>query len=237
MESNESRGKRALWWMKFTFVLSIFIGAMALFLIFGISWDGLGEKSQNPAGVMLYTLTFFLAFFIFILVWSIAQIFWLLWMFRSVKNLRKLTNTAFSPWGAVICSCLPYVGFLIHYFVFKNLVQQIEVTLNGYWKSPSKTASEILENLQPVNMNLVNGFVIMAVLSGAVNFIRDTNFSAVLTLVFSVVSFVCYIKSLDALIKEERSLFEIYNDQLLRQKVEQVLREREEKPENIYDKV
>lgn len=239
MENNESRGKRTLLWMRFAFVLSALL-PLVLFLL-GRNSSSMANFSQDNPDLAVateffsYVVILLFAGFALFLSWSLYQLFWLLWMFRATKNLRKVTSTKFSPWGAVICSALPYVGLLIHYFVFKNLVQQTECALDARRDSRSGKVAEILSRVQPVDGNMVNGFAIMAVLAGAIGFIRDTSISGILTVAFILISMICYMKSFAAFIKEEQALFEIYQEEQLLAKVDQVLFERE--MEKVINKV
>lgn len=234
MESNKSRGTRTLFWMKATLALSAVMGVMVILAMHLASIDGFAMKSPAASSVdadvamnmMFYFLGLSFLGFLFFISWCVYQIFWLSWMFRATRNLRAVATTAFSPWGAVICSALPYAGLLIHYFIFKNLVKQTEDALNARRQSSSRTAAEILSKVQVVDKNFVNGFAIMALLAGSIGFIRETSISGILTVVFSLISVVCYMKSFAAFIKEEQALFEIYQDEQIRAKVDQVLWER-----------
>lgn len=233
MESNESRGKRTLFWMRFAFVLSALL-PLILFLQGRNTSSMVNFSQDNPdlaaatdffAYVVILLFLLFAGFALF-LSWCLYQLFWLMWIFRATKNLRKVTSTSFSPWLAVICSALPYVGLLIHYFVFKNLVKQTEAALESRRDSQSKKIAEILSKVQPVDINMVNGFAIMAVLAGTIGFIRDTSISGILTIIFFLISVICYMKSFASFIKEEQALFEIYQEEQLMAKVDQVLWER-----------
>lgn len=230
MESNESRGKRTLFWMRFTFVLTT-LSLLILFLIGRNSPLMVNFSQNNPdlaaaTDFFAYIVSVFFAGFGVSLSWCLYQLFWLMWIFRATKNLRKVTSTSFSPWLAVICSAIPGLGYLIHYLVFKNLVKQTEAALESRRDSQSKKIAEILPKVRPVDGNMVNGFAIMAVLGGTVGFIRDTSISGVLTIGFFLISVICYMKSFASFIKEEQALFEIYQEEQLMAKVDQVLFER-----------
>lgn len=231
MENNESRGKRTLWWMKAAFVTSILAGISVFCTMNLIPWNSMADSEQVSSGMVLNTwfwiaavlLTSVLAF----VSYSVCSLFWLMWMYRAIKNLRRVTTTVFGPWISVILCSIPYVGFLIHFFVFREMVKKTESVLGGYREAPSKTAAEILVCTRPVDMNFVKGFFIMAILAGGIGFVRDTFLSGFLSLLFSIAAFACYYKSFAALVKEETALFEIYQDDQLRKKVDQVLWERE----------
>lgn len=241
MENNESRGKRALFWMRFTFALT-FLSWLLLFLIAkngSLPVQFTQEKPDVDVGAVIdffnFIVVMFFSSFGVILSWCLYQLFWLMWIFRATKNLRKVTSTSFSPWLAVICSAIPGLGYLIHYFVFKNLVRQTEAVLTARRDSQSKKIAEILSKVQSVDGNMVNGFAIMAILAGAIGFIRNTSISGILTLIFFLISVICYMKSFTAFIKEEQALFEIYQEEQLLAKVDQVLQERENA--NLTNKV
>jgi len=235
MECNKSRGMRALLWMKVTFVLTVLIGAIALAALFVATGNNVSVQQftvDNPdidaaMNLLAWIVALSLGGFLLAASWSIYQFFWLMWLYRVTKNLGKVTHVGIGPWGAVICSFIPYVGLIVHYFIFKNLVKATEEFLDSHRNSPSRTAAEILLQVHPVDRNFVNGFVIMAVLGGTIGFIRDTSISGILTVVFSLASILCYMKSFAAFIKEEQAMYEIYQDDNLRAKVDQVLWERE----------
>ena len=241
MENNESRGKRALFWMRFTFALT-FLSWLLLFLIAkngSLPVQFTQEKPDVDVGAAMDFFNFIVAVFFagfgVTLSWCLYQLFWLMWIFRATKNLRKVTSTSFSPWLAVICSAIPGLGYLIHYLVFKNLVRQTESVLTARRDSQSKKIAEILSKVQSVDGNMVNGFAIMAILAGAIGFIRNTSISGILTMIFFLISVICYMKSFTAFIKEEQALFEIYQEEQLLAKVDQVLQERENA--NLTNKV
>jgi len=235
MECNKSRGVRTLLWMKVTFALTVLVGVIALAALFVATGNNVPVQQftvDNPnidaaMNVLAWIVVLVFGGFSLAVSWSIYQLFWLMWLYRITKNLGKVTHVAFGPWVAVICSMIPYVGLIIHYFIFKNLVKSTEEFLDSHRNSPSKTAAEILLQVHPVDRNFVNGFVIMAVLGGTIGFIRDTSISGILTVVFSLASILCYMKSFAAFIKEEQAMYEIYQDDKLRAKVDQVLWERE----------
>lgn len=242
MENNESRGKRALFWMRFTFALT-FLSWLLLFLIAKNGSLPVRFTQENPdvdVGAVIdffnFIVVMFFAGFGVPLSWCLYQLFWLMWIFRATKNLRKVTSTSFSPWLAVICSAIPGLGYLIHYLVFKNLVRQTESALAARRDSQSKKIAEILSKVQSVDGNMVNGFAIMAILAGAIGFIRDTSISGFLAVAFSVASLLCYMKSFAAFIKEEQALFDIYQEEKLMAKVDQVLWQRKLESESADEK-
>lgn len=244
MESNKSRGTRSLFWMKVNLVAVVLICILGLIVTHQLTASGYSMQqfsSESPdigaaMNFMYYIIVMAFSGFVMLLVWSIFQFFWLLWLFRAEKNLRLVAMSKFSPWGAVICSSIPYIGFLIHYFIFKDLVKQTESALESRRQSSSKTVAEILSKVSPVDNNFVNGFAIMTVLAAAIGFIRDTSISGFLAVAFSVASLLCYMKSFAAFIKEEQALFDIYQEEKLMAKVDQVLWQRKLESESADEK-
>lgn len=233
MEDNTQRGKRTLFWLKLTFALFILVGVLAL-VFFGMLT---GSNILEPGGegdITDFDFATFIVLALFVIVagnssivWCVSGIFWLTWLFKITKNLRTVTTTTFGPWVAVICSSLPYVGTIFHYFIFKNLAKRTEEVLASKQSTEYPSVARIVNQAKPVPMNLINGFLIMSILSGLVTVVKNESAVVVLAAVFGVVSYICYLKSFAALIQEEKVLFDACQEEMIQSKVDRVLRERE----------
>lgn len=220
MLDNLKRGQRTIFWTKVNIVLSVLVVVLAVSFYRVIEvLETHPEADPLSMGVLLGLLAYGAISFALVISVCIQAFFWLLWMFRAEENLRRCTTTAFSPWGAVICCCLPYVGTLLHFFVFRNLVRRMEAALAAHRKGDSSTYAPA------VPMNLVVGYFVCGLLGGVTYFVSDTPLFA--CYLFWISSAICYIKALSAYMGQERELAEIYKDEELRAKVDEVLRERE----------
>lgn len=224
MQDNFKRGSRTVFWTKVTLVLSV------LFMIlFMVVYGTLHAIQTNPdidlevvtSRSLLLLLGFGLVSMLLALSYSIQGLFWLLWMFRAEENLRKVTRTTFSPWGAVLCCFIPYIGMLLHFFVFRDIVRHTESEL------AFRRSEDVSTHARSVPMNLVVAFFGCGIMSMAVSFIGETRIVFVVSYIFGLVGAVCYLKALSAFVKEEAELYELYKDHVLRKKVDEVLRERE----------
>ncbi len=220
MEENTLRGKRTLFWMKVCLVLGILTAILC-----GAMYLGYGEifQMENPTPDSFQGGFGFLALVLFILLFgfvgsiavSVEALFWLLWTYRAVKNLRVLTTTQFSPVVAVLLGVVPYIAVL-HFFVFRDLVakQQGELVRRGI-------------GFTLVPQNLVNGWALLCL----VGIVAALTSESVAVLTFGAIcgfaSYIAYMKAFAIYIEGEHRLFEAYKDEEFRKKVDQVLRERE----------
>jgi len=236
MQDNTQRGKRTLFWLKLTFALFISVGVLLLVFLGLLLGSGFfdtngGDISDSDfwAGIGIAIICALLLFVILFasVAWCISVILWLSWLFRITQNLRKVTTTAVGPWVAVILSGLPYVGTVIHYFIFKNLVKQLEDYLASRQQTSHNSVAEILGRAKPVPMNMVNGFLVASVLSVLTSFVCNDIVSGVLTIVFGIAAYIFYLKSLSSIVIEEKILFDAYNEEQIQSKVDRILRERE----------
>ncbi len=219
MQDNKSRGDRALFWMIVNIVITFVVGAVAIYFLQAISQVQSDNGSAGfGAGLGLLALCGLGIF------WSIAAIFegifWYLWIFRITKNLRKVSNIAFGPWVALLLSCVPYFGHIVHYFVFKSLIRHTEKVLHE--KDPEGSLK-----LAPVEMKFVHAYFALMLMSGFTGMADGLSRIVLVGFACGIAAMVFYMKSFSQLIKEEQALFDLYQEEQLRLKVDQVLRERE----------
>ncbi len=237
MENNFKRGHYALFWMKATLVIGVLTvlagawfwadyGAMLSTLVesanarpehahyagqqFGMQMAG------ESFGFLLQILLLCFLGFAFGICMFIETLFWSLWLLRTVRNLRVVGSTRFSPWGAVILSWIPYVNAVMHYLVFRDIVQRQE----SYLLSRGVA-------FKPVPVKFVKAWFVGLVVADLASFASGSVFVASLLAVATLISFVFYIKTFSQYIAGEESVYASWQDSVVQRKVDQVLRERE----------
>jgi uncharacterized Tic20 family protein len=58
------------------------------------------------------------------------SVYWILWLYRAVKNLRCLTKTFFSPAAALVCTILPDIGYFIGIFILWDIARRQQKLLD-----------------------------------------------------------------------------------------------------------
>lgn len=234
MLDNKKRGRRALFWMKVFFFVVLFIMIVTFYVSHGnnvefVNDGGFYVSTLMMSGIVLLPVALMLLVFCSVL----HLVFWLAWLFRAEENLRKVTKPSFSPWGSVILSLIPYIGLPIHYFIFRDMVLKMEKILerrgvlpNGSDKSIENDEKALKPCIERVPMKFVNAFVVCTVLSSIFIYLwKDAG--AYIGCVLGLVALACYIRALSVYVQEERVLFNLCEEDALRAKVDQVLRERE----------
>ena len=231
MQDNTKRADRVLFWAKVIFILLIVLwvqfvsGLLSVFLFFG-------DLFAAFAGMFFVVLSFCLFGGIFIsgITWCVS---YLSWLHRAVTNLRLLTTTKFSPMGAVLLTCIPFVGLFLNYFIFKDLAERQERYM---------LQRGILKDRFP--KRILNAWVIAMLLLLVIVFVNPQQ-PGLLTVVFATQDFsgvnvvellektliiiipILYIMSFSAYAKQEREIFRIHTEELFNKHVDEVIRERE----------
>ncbi len=206
MQDNASNGKRLL------LLLKIFAVLLVIFSIGECMPAGNQQKSDAAASFYLFILIPF--FFITIVVVFISRLFWLLWIFRAEANLRKVATTTFSPWIAVFFSFFP----IMDAFILRDIVQNTERQLDA--KQPDSPASPI--NLKPVYI----AFAFLAARICYAFFPYSTPLDTTFTNVVITGIIICLVRAIEPFLKKEQQLFQIYENEILNKKVDEVLRNR-----------
>lgn len=214
---NTLRGKRTLLWLK------IFLVFMIVIMLLGYSvWNmANGQMVQNPDAPMAMSMLLlvlgiaFVGFALSITI-IIMAVHWFCWLFRSTQNMKKLQPDAMSPWAATILCLIPFVGQIVHYFVFKSLIKRTQAELD------SRNG-----DCPTVPMNFLNIWIGLTIVSTIMGSIEEMKIVVGTGAVLGVAALVLYIKVFTAYIAQEECLFKLHEEQVLRQKVDQVLRERE----------
>ena len=119
MQDNTKRGERALFWMKAIFVIFIlyFFWSSPINAIFP------GTNDNTVTASVLVRIAFGALVSLGMLFSLIAfLVSFLSWLHRAIANLRVISVTDFSPMGAVLLTCIPLVGFVLHFWIFNDMV-------------------------------------------------------------------------------------------------------------------
>ena len=239
MQDNTKRGKHTLFWMKAVLILFAVLLLQIVLNIVGAHFF-LQSSSSQYFRALAYLVGFAIMFnFIFTICVSIAifvstisfAINYLSWLHRAVSNLRLLTKMSFSPMGAVLLTCIPFVGYFLNYLIFRDLAKSQEKYMQQ---------NRILRERFPVKF--LNAWIIASLLLLVIVFVAPsqlgilTVFSTALDQdwfikisekILIVVIAILYIKSFSAYIKQERELFEFHTETLFQKRVDEAIRERD----------
>lgn len=222
MQDNSKRGLRTIFWLKATIIVSVIVvvlGALAARFDYE-QFQNTTDFSTIPgfAYIVCIGITLLLTIMGWCFVSGMGATFWALWMFRSEENLRKFTKTAFSPWGAVICTLLftliPVVGAILDYLIFKDLLNSHEKVLS---------AKGIEFNAVP--RKFLKGMLVLCLLCTFIWVIP--NVGGAVSSIVGVFAVVYAIKLVRGVMAYEKLLFDFDQSETLRVKVDEVLRERE----------
>lgn len=144
LEDNSWRGARVIFFLKFLYVLIIVVLVLANIsnelpnhlppAVKGMDKDTILQLYHIArriyylikADVVLMFGTIVVSF----VMAGIFFIYWILWLYRAIKNLRCLTKTFFSPVAAVVCSALPGIGYLIGVFILWDIARRQQKLLD-----------------------------------------------------------------------------------------------------------
>lgn len=225
MQDNSKRGLRTIFWLKASIVVTAVMGVLAFFVAkFNYEqFQGAADVTAVPGFTNFIVLLLFSV--LVALVWSIAasmgSVYWALWIFRSEENLRKFTRTGFSPWGAVFCTLfltfVPVVGAILDYLIFKDLLDSHEKVLSAKGVE-----------FAPVPRRLLKTVLVMYLLCTISWFLPSLGGSVfILSTAVGIACVVFVIKLVGGVMAYEKQLFEFDQEEVLRKKVDEVLRERE----------
>lgn len=213
------RGRRTVFWME-AFIVVVFLLYVLLFAMLQVSGGFPQEMNSDalPMAFFLILLGLFAVSIVITVVFVIFLCYWIAWMYRSVTNFRLLGMTKLHPLVAVIVSVLPYVGFLAHAFVFREMVLKLDRKLSNLNVSHPQ-----------VSMNQVGAFVLLNLIGIVMPLV--SNGSMIVNLVISAVaglaSIVFYVLALTVYVKQEKLLFTAGQEEILRRKVDEVIRQRD----------
>ena len=235
MQDNTKRANRVLFWIKVIFVLFVFLWLQ--FVLDFICAYLIAHTFVTQYAVLFVGAFHMICFFgvgvaMFVAIFAFCVSF-LSWLHRAVSNLRLLTTTSFSPMGAVLLTCIPFVGYFLHYLIFSDMVKSQEKYMQQKGILKERFPKRIL------NAWIIVSLVLIAIIlarpdetgiftalfmtfefngSDAIEFLEKTLIAAIPIL---------YIMSFSAYIKQERELFRIHTEELFNKHVDEVIRERE----------
>jgi hypothetical protein len=135
--------------------------------------------------------------------------------------------------GAVLLTCIPFVGYILNYFIFSDMVKSQEGYMQQRGILKERFPKRILNVWLIASLLLLlivfvdpNQLGFLTVVSPAVQ--ADGNhFVEFLEKTLVVVIPILYIMSFSAYVKQEREIFRIHTEELFNKHVDEVIRERE----------
>lgn len=144
-EDNSRRGARTIFFLKFFYILIVVILVLSNIGVEII--DQLPPAPSEDADkesiiqfhhtvrqlyhlLMAALIPMFGTIFVWVVMWVLFNVYWILWLYHAIKNLRCLTKTFFSPVAAVVCSALPDIGYLIGVFILWDIARRQQKLLN-----------------------------------------------------------------------------------------------------------
>ena len=231
MQDNTKRADRVLFWAKVIFILLIVLwvqfvfGVMSVYLFFG-------DLFAAFAGMFFVVLSFCLFGGIFISAITFC-VSYLSWLHRAVTNLRLLTTMKFSPMGAVLLTCIPFFGYFLNYFIFKDLIESQERYMQQRGILKERFPKRILNAWFIASLLLL---VIVYVDPSQLGFLTFMSMTfdvdgkhafEFLEKTLIVIIPILYIMSFSAYIKQERELFQFHTEALFQKRVDEAIRERD----------
>ena len=118
MQDNTKRGERTLFWLKVLFVLFI-----VLFFANNAFGESMKSMRQESVGLAVAYIVYGLVCGFGFLISSVMfLVYYFSWLHRAIANLRILTKPDFSPIGAIVLTLIPVIGFVLHFWIFNDMV-------------------------------------------------------------------------------------------------------------------
>lgn len=213
MQDNTKRGERTLFWLKVLFVLFI-----VLFFANNAFGESMKSMRQESVGLAVAYIVYGLVCGFGFLISSVMfLVYYFSWLHRAIANLRILTKPDFSPIGAIILTLIPVIGFVLHFWIFNDMVVCQEKCMEE---------RGILKGRFPKKLLVAWFFATLAVV---VLMFKHSDMTAlnVIQNLFFVTSIGLYIKFLTFYIAQERELFQYHTETLFRKRVDEAIRERD----------
>ena len=213
MQDNTKRGERTLFWLKVLFVLFIF-----LFFANNAFGESMKSMRQESVGLAVAYIVYGLVCGFGFLISSVMfLVYYFSWLHRAIANLRILTKPDFSPIGAIVLTLIPIIGFVLHFWIFNDMV---------WCQEKCMEERGILKGRFPKKLLVAWFFATLAVV---VLMFKNSDMTAlnVIQNLFFVTSIGLYIKFLTFYIAQERELFQYHTETLFRKRVDEAIRERD----------
>jgi uncharacterized Tic20 family protein len=233
LEDNSRRGARAMFFLKFWYIISIValvlcnVGIEITHQFPPAAFEGMDKAAvmqfyyavQRLYRLFMADMTVMLgALVVSALMGVLFSVYWILWLYRAVKNLRCLTKTFFSPAAALVCPILPDIGYFIGIFILWDIARRQQKLLDG-------------RGIQytPVTRRAVAIFIVFMLLGNIVVYEEvgatwPGCFAACASLIGIMVS---WLRVLRPCVEQGNMLYKLHEEDVLRAKVDEVLRERE----------
>ncbi len=213
MQDNTKRGERTLFWLKVLFVLFIF-----LFFANNTFGESMKSMRQESVGLAVAYIAYgFVCGFGLLISSVMFLVYYFSWLHRAIANLRILTKPDFSPIGAIVLTLIPIIGFVLHFWIFNDMVGCQEKCMEE---------RGILKGRFPKKLLVAWFFTTLAVV---VLMFKNSDMTVlnVIQNLFFVTSIGLYIKFLTFYIAQERELFQYHTETLFRKRVDEAIRERD----------
>lgn len=215
IQDNTIRGSRTLLFIRMFFsIVAVFASVILLARRVNDSF----ENFQAMAFSMIAFMIVLWGLFVLALVFFCCMFFyWIAWLYRAESNLRCMVSTEFSPLIAVVCTCIPFLGYVLHFFIFDDLVEQQRVILEK-------------RNLRYVQVPrvMMRGWLVLG-LMGIFAALLSTEFEICTYIFFALVlgAAVCYEKCFGVYINQEKILAESCQNEIFEKRVNRIVQERE----------
>lgn len=218
---NVRRGKSVILWMKILLTFGIITGISSEYIIYATKpflEMTKGTAPVEPPNLALVLAVFF--FFILLVCLGIISIVIIykacIWLYNTIKFLRKYTSTQFSPVGAVLCTMIPWVCGIIDYFIFKDILAQQKKILTG------KNAT-----FKPLDKKVLTAIPVLTTLLLIPSLLADISPARIANIVLIVFIAGAYIKTMETLVENEEALHAMREHEIVNRKVEEILKQRE----------
>jgi hypothetical protein len=225
LEDNSRRGARTIFFLKFWYILLV-VGLVLCNIVIEVTgYMSSGAVKDPDTARHLYYM--FMAAVVpmigtmavcFILFW-IFLVYWMLWLYRAIKNLRCLTTTTFSPNVAVVCSTfLPYIGHIFDVFILRDIARRQQKLLD----------ERGIQYTPVTRRDLVIFFAfILVTIVVAMAEIAASWFGCFAVCAAIIGLMVSCLRVLRPCVEQGNMLYKLNEEDVLRAKVDEVLRERE----------
>ena len=219
---NVQRGKSVILWTKILVVLTLAIGLLAElvsvsvkpFIQFTLNHMESPETLGITAAITALSLVFLC--FVFFFVFLITVFKFCIWLYITIKNLRKFTKTDFHPVLAVGCTLIPLICGIFDYFIFKDILSHQEKYLT------SQGAKFV-----PMKQGMLKWILILTILNIIPTICSDSTTPRIITLAIFTLLACLYIKAISAITANEKTLSAIRERDLLNRKIDEILAQRE----------
>lgn len=219
MEDIVRLGRKMLFWMKLFFVL--LVAFFVLRIALGATYSNVLYTSDSfltasGAGVIILMLAFLLVCICVLLGMAVLGLYVLIWTYRATANLRLKATTALSPIVSVLGLLIPAVNVFVQFGILRNLAHVQETLLADQGaKVPS------------VPLRKLTIWLVLTIAAFSMLYFEESNLFYVAYGVCALSSFGCIMSVFTAVVAQHEALFQMEQERILSEKVDDVLRKRE----------